>query len=48
LREIRRQLDLSQTEMAARLQDVRGPPYPSFISRYEQGKAEPSLHILLE
>jgi transcriptional regulator with XRE-family HTH domain len=48
LREIRCQLDLSQTEMAARLQDVPGPPYPGLISRYEQGKAEPSLLILLE
>jgi transcriptional regulator with XRE-family HTH domain len=48
LREIRRSLDLSQTGMAERLQSVPGPPYPGLISRYEQGKAEPSLLILLE
>jgi transcriptional regulator with XRE-family HTH domain len=47
LREIRRRLDLSQEGMAERLQDVPAPPYPGLISRYEQGKAEPSLLILL-
>jgi transcriptional regulator with XRE-family HTH domain len=48
LQEIRRRLGLSQTQMAERLEDVPGPPYPGLISRYEQGKAEPSLLILLE
>lgn len=48
LREIRRRLDLSQQEMAERLQHVPSPPYPGLISRYEQGKAEPSLLVLLE
>lgn len=44
---IRRGLDLSQGEMAWRLNDVPGPPYPGLISRFEQGKVEPSLLVLL-
>jgi transcriptional regulator with XRE-family HTH domain len=48
LKEVRLRLGLSQAQMAARLEDVPGPPYPGLISRYEQGKAEPSLLILLE
>jgi transcriptional regulator with XRE-family HTH domain len=44
LKKIRRGLDLGQVEMAERLQ----APYPGLISRYEQGKAEPSLLILLK
>lgn len=48
LKEIRRRLDLSQEEMAEWLQDAPGTLYPGLISRYEQGKAEPSLLILLE
>lgn len=47
LREIRRRLYLSQQQMAERLEGVPAPPYPGLISRYEQGKAEPSLLILL-
>lgn len=47
LLEIRQRLDLSQEQMSERLQDVPAPPYPGLISRYEQGKAEPSLLILL-
>lgn len=47
LLDIRQQLDLSQEQMAERLQDVPAPPYPGLIPRYEQGKAEPSLLILL-
>lgn len=48
LREIRHRLDFSQEQMTERLQDVPGTLYPGLISRYEQGKAEPSLLILLE
>jgi len=48
LKEVRRRLGLSQEEMAERLQGVPGTLYPGLISRYEQGKAEPSLLILLE
>jgi len=48
LREIRPRLDLSQERMAEQLKDVAGSPYPGLISRYEQGKVEPSLLILLE
>lgn len=47
LREIRQRLDLSQEQMAERLKDVPQAPYPGLISRYEQGKSEPSLLILL-
>lgn len=48
LREIRKRLDLSQQELADRFSHVPAPPYPGLISRYEQGKAEPSLIVLLE
>jgi transcriptional regulator with XRE-family HTH domain len=34
--------------MAARLKRVDGTIYPGLISRYEHGKAEPSLLVLLE
>jgi transcriptional regulator with XRE-family HTH domain len=47
LQEIRLRLGLGQVEMAKRFEDVSGAPYPGLISRYEQGKAEPSLLILL-
>jgi transcriptional regulator with XRE-family HTH domain len=48
LRKIRQKLELSQGQMAERLKDTPAPPYPGLISRYEQGKAEPDLFILLE
>lgn len=45
---IRQSLGLTQEQMAARLQNVTSPPQPGQISRFEQGKREPSLLILLE
>lgn len=47
LLEIRRRLDLSQEQMAEWLKDVPSPPQPGLISRFEQGKREPSLLTLL-
>jgi transcriptional regulator with XRE-family HTH domain len=46
--EIRRALGLTQEQMAALLGSVKSPPQPGLISRFEQGKREPSLLILLE
>jgi transcriptional regulator with XRE-family HTH domain len=34
--------------MAARLEHLKPPPQPGLISRFEQGKREPSLLVLLE
>lgn len=48
LREIRRHLDWSQEQMADRLKKVEKTTYPGLISRFEHGKAEPSLIVLLE
>lgn len=48
LLKIRQSLGLTQEQMAARLQHVSSPPQPGQISRFEQGKREPSLLILLE
>jgi transcriptional regulator with XRE-family HTH domain len=48
LREIRFRLDLSQEEMAKGLKKVENSIYPGLISRFEQGKAEPSLVVLLQ
>jgi transcriptional regulator with XRE-family HTH domain len=45
---IRQALGLTQEQMAARLQHLKPPPQPGQISRFEQGKREPSLLILLE
>ena len=46
LRQIRRQLHLSQSELIARLK-VKEPLYPASVSQYESGKREPSLIVLL-
>lgn len=48
LREIRLRLDVGQVEMAAKLKRVDETIYPGLISRYEHGKAEPPLLVLLE
>lgn len=48
LRGIRNRLDWSQEQMAERLRKVEPSVYPGLISRFEHGKAEPSLIVLLE
>src|SRR5947207_15927981 len=48
LREIRSRLNLGQAQMALRFKNSPGDVYPGLISRFEQGKVEPSLLILLE
>ena len=45
---IRRSLDLSQEQMARRLETRRSPVYPTHISEFERGLREPSLLTLLE
>lgn len=48
LLQIRQLLGLTQEQMAERLKHVKSPPQPGQISRFEQGKREPSLLVLLE
>jgi DNA-binding XRE family transcriptional regulator len=48
LLQIRQLLGLTQEQMATCLSHVKSPPQPGLISRFEQGKREPSLLILLE
>jgi transcriptional regulator with XRE-family HTH domain len=48
LREIRSRLEWSQEQMAERLRKVEKSIYSGLISRFEHGKAEPSLIVLLE
>lgn len=48
LLKVRQSLGLTQEQMAARLEHLEPPPQPGQISRFEQGKREPSLLILLE
>lgn len=48
LLQIRQLLGLTQEQMADRLSHVKSPPQPGLISRFEQGKREPSLLVLLE
>jgi transcriptional regulator with XRE-family HTH domain len=47
LRQIRERLDLTQQEMAERLQHIESPPQPGHISEFENGRREPSLIYLL-
>lgn len=48
LLKIRQSLGLNQEQMATRLGHIKSPPRPGQISRFEQGKREPSLLVLLE
>jgi len=48
LKEVRSRLGWSQGQMADRLRKVEKTIYPGLISRFEHGKAEPSLIVLLE
>lgn len=48
LKEVRSRLGWSQEQMAERLRKVEKAIYPGLISRFEHGKAEPSLIVLLE
>jgi transcriptional regulator with XRE-family HTH domain len=45
---IRESLDLSQEQMAKRLETERSPVYPTHISEFERGLREPSLLVLLQ
>lgn len=47
LRQIRIALDLTQEQMAGRLQHIESPPQPGHISEFEHGRREPSLIYLL-
>ena len=48
LLKIRESLGLTQEQMAARLADAKAPLHPGQVSRFEQGKREPSLLLLLK
>jgi transcriptional regulator with XRE-family HTH domain len=45
---IRQSLNLSQEQMARRLETERSPVYPTHISEFERGLREPSLLVLLQ
>lgn len=45
---IRQYLDLSQEQMARRLETKRSPVYPTHVSEFERGLREPSLLVLLQ
>src|SRR5437764_13329614 len=45
---IRQSLDLTQEQMAGRLETRRSPVYPTHISEFERGLREPSLLALLQ
>jgi transcriptional regulator with XRE-family HTH domain len=45
---IRQSLDLSQEQIAKRLETERSPIYPTHISEFERGLREPSLLTLLQ
>jgi transcriptional regulator with XRE-family HTH domain len=48
LLKIRQLLGLTQEQMASRLKHIKPSPQPGQVSRFEQGKREPSLLLLLE
>ncbi len=45
---IRKELDLSQEQMAKKLTSRKSPVYPTHISEFERSKREPSLLVLLK
>ena len=47
LRQIRVALDLTQVDMAARLQQTKASTQPGHISEFERGLREPTLLVLL-
>lgn len=47
LRQIRRQLKLTQKQMADVVKHKRSPVYPVHVSEFERGRREPSLLVLL-
>lgn len=47
LKQIRLGLDMSQAQMAKRLEVKGDAIYPASVSQYETGKREPSLIVLL-
>ena len=48
LLKIRKLLDLSQEQLAARVSHLPSPPHPGHVSRFEAGTREPNLIYLLE
>ena len=48
LLKIRQLLGLTQEQMATHLKHIKPSPQPGQVSRFEQGKREPSLLLLLE
>src|ERR1051325_4433417 len=48
LLKVRQLLGLAQDQMAAQLSRAKPSPQPGQVSRFEQGKREPSLLLLLE
>jgi transcriptional regulator with XRE-family HTH domain len=47
LRKIRKDLNLTQQQMAGRVRHKRSPVYPGHISEFEAARREPSLLVLL-
>jgi transcriptional regulator with XRE-family HTH domain len=45
---IRQSLNLSQEQLAKKLETMRSPVYPTHISEFERGLREPSLLALLQ
>lgn len=45
---LRQSLNLTQEQMARRLETKRSPVYPTHISEFERGLREPSLLVLLQ
>ncbi len=48
LLKIRKLLDLSQEQLAARVSHLPSSPHPGHVSRFEAGTREPNLIYLLE